>query len=142
MASFNNVVFGGNIAGDAEIRDAGNSKVIEFRMAVNNPRPRDGVDEVLWIRVSYFTSSDGILQFLKKGRTVVVSGTLTQSRYQAKDGSGERTSLDVRANDVQLFGGDGDGGGGSGQRTGGSTRQSFNRNARTTANSSRDDVPF
>ena len=48
-------------------------------------------------------------KFLKKGRPVLVEGSLRTTSYEAKDGSGKRTSTEINADNV-IFLGSRDGG--------------------------------
>ena len=60
----------------------------------------------LWIRVVLFgkRAEGKLVEHLKKGQQVFVSGELTQSEYQAKDGT-TKTSLELNANIIDLVGG-------------------------------------
>jgi single-strand DNA-binding protein len=61
--------------------------------------------QTLWIQVSLFgkRAESGVVQYLKKGQPVFVSGELTAREYQANDGT-TRTSLDLVANILDLVG--------------------------------------
>jgi single-strand DNA-binding protein len=68
-------------------------------------------ENTLWFRVNVWgKQADAVNQFLSKGRQVYVEGRLSQQEYTDKDGN-RRTSLEVRATDVQFLGARGDEGG-------------------------------
>ena len=100
-----NVVVVGRLGADAEQRDAGNAKVLEFRMASDTKAKVAGEWSKItnWYRVSLFGDRGKLIDYLTKGTQVSVRGALLVREYQ-KDGT-TRTSLDVRADDVELLGG-------------------------------------
>ena len=96
--------FTGTIGRDAEVRYAPSGlAVLNFTVA-NNIGFGDK-QQTLWIQVTLFGKrAEGQLQnYLKKGQQVFVSGELTQSEYQAKDGT-TKTSLDLNANIIDFIG--------------------------------------
>ena len=61
--------------------------------------------------------------YLSKGRPVAIEGRLDWSEWEAKDGSGKRSKVEIIANTVQFLGSR-DGGGGEGGNGNGFTPQS------------------
>lgn len=61
--------------------------------------------KTLWLRCSVFgkRAEGELVNFLKKGQSVFVSGELSQNEYQAKDGS-TKTSLELACNILDLVG--------------------------------------
>ncbi len=96
--------FTGTLGRDAEVRvTPSGQSVLNFTVA-NNIGFGDR-QQTLWVRVALWgRRAEGSLQnYLKKGQQVFVSGELSQSEYQANDGT-TRTSLELNANIVDLVG--------------------------------------
>lgn len=100
----------GNLGMDAELREVGDTQVLGFLIASNSRRKVEGEwkDEVTWVRVSLFGArAESLSEHLSKGKQVAVRGALSMREYTAKDGE-VRTSLECRADDIQLLGSRGD----------------------------------
>lgn len=96
------VSYVGRLAADSELRTVGDNQVLSFRTATNS---RKGSEEVtVWASVSYWGKGAAKIQeYLKKGREVFVTGSLTTREYEVN--GDKRLSLDVRADNVRLVGG-------------------------------------
>lgn len=96
----------GRLGKDAEIRKAGTSDVLSFSVA-SESRSKVGGEwkkVTTWVSVSLFGQRAGsLVQHLTKGTVVAVRGALTLREYEAK--GEKRTSLDLRADDVEMLGG-------------------------------------
>lgn len=97
----------GNLTRDPETRtvSSGNT-VCSFTVAVNRRRSSQNSNqpEADFFRVSAWDKLGEICQrFLAKGRKVAVVGPVSVSSYEAKDGSGTRFTLEVRAEDVEFL---------------------------------------
>lgn len=95
----------GNLCADPAIRtvSTGNT-VCSFTVAVNRRNHREGQPEADFFRVSAWDKlADNCQRFLAKGRKVAVVGPVSVSSYEAKDGSGTRFTLEVRAEDVEFL---------------------------------------
>jgi single-strand DNA-binding protein len=137
MANAAHLTLVGNIGRDPETRYTPNGQMnLTFTMAVNTKRGQEEVTN--WFRVTAWgrlaETLDGLSQqgALAKGREVFVAGTFVAREYQSQQGE-TRTSLDVRADAVQLIGGRESS---SSQQAGISSGGSYG------AGSSLDDVPF
>jgi single-strand DNA-binding protein len=111
MASFNKVIFMGNLTRDPELRyTPGGLAVCNFDIAVNSSyksQKEDGKDETLFIRIVTFNKqAENCGQYLKKGRPVFVEGRLSISNWQGEDGV-KRYRTEVVAQSVQFLGGGG-----------------------------------
>lgn len=110
----NVVAFSGRLGKDAEVKNFGDGKaVVNFRMAVNT-RTQVGsewTDKPMWMNVSYYR--EGIAEYLKKGKQVLVSGRL-KSFEKDDDAGGKRTYFTVVADNIVLCGGGRDDGSDSG----------------------------
>lgn len=96
--------FTGTVGRDAEVRSTPSGQMVLNVTVANNVGFGDR-QQTLWVRVTVWGKrAEGQLQnYLKKGQQVFVSGELTQSEYQANDGT-TRTSLDLNANVIDLVG--------------------------------------
>ncbi len=99
----NNFTVSGFVGADSELRAAGQTDVLNFRIGNTSPFKKNGKDnETMWLRVALFGQQASQLQpRVTQGKQVVVIGELSQSKYTGNDGI-EKTSLELRANSVQL----------------------------------------
>ncbi len=119
---FNRVMLIGNLVRDPELRyTPSGTAVADLRVAVNSTFGRGEerreettfVDVTVWARMAEVCS-----EYLAKGRSVLVEGSLRQDEWQDRETGKKRSRLYVRAQNVQFLGGGGDGGG----RRGGPSR--------------------
>lgn len=109
MSDFNSVVLLGRLARDPELRYVGSgAPVCSFSVATNqNYTKSDGqkaqsvtfVDITAWRRLAEICN-----QFLKKGRQVLVTGTLKQDRWVDTKTQQPRSKLKVVAREVKFLG--------------------------------------
>jgi single-strand DNA-binding protein len=109
------IIIAGKLGKDAELRRTqGGDAVCSFSVAVDQ---RDGRDKSTnWWRVSLWGKrGEALAPYLLKGASVTVSGEFALGDYEGKP------QLNIRANEIALQGGRGDGGqaGGSQGDTGG-----------------------
>lgn len=107
MASFNKIVLIGYLGRDVESRFLGDgTAVASFSVATTERKKnQDGEyqDSTTWFRIAVFgRQAEACQQYLSKGSQVYVEGKLSQSEYTDRDGN-QRTSLEVRASDVQFL---------------------------------------
>lgn len=106
--SYNNVVLMGNLTRDPEIKVLpSGSTVTRIGMALNH-KYRDKNDQLqnqtTFVDVNAFGKTGEIVsRYLKKGEPVLIGGRLRYSSWDAKDGSGKRSKLDVVAENVRLL---------------------------------------
>ena len=117
MASFNKITIVGYLGRDPEIRYlTDGTAVCNFSVATTEKRKdRSGEmqESTIWFRINVWgKQADAANQYLAKGRQVYVEGRLSQQEYTDRDGN-KRTSLEVRATDVQFLGSRGEDGGSS-----------------------------
>jgi single-strand DNA-binding protein len=138
-------VFSGvcTVVRDSEVKYLPSGQAV-LNVTVANNQGFSDKQKSIFIRVALFGKrAEGKLQdYLKKGQQVFVSGELTQSEYQANDGT-TKTSLELNANIIDLVGG---------KREGGQDQQSYQNSqpaAATNAAPERDnfddyadDIPF
>ena len=109
MADFNSVVLVGRLTRDPELKYVANgAPVCSFSIATNHRYTKsDGqkaesvtfVEIAVWRRLAEICS-----QFLKKGREVLVTGTLKQERWIDQKTQQNRSKLKVIAREVKFIG--------------------------------------
>ena len=108
MASFNKIVIVGYLGKDSEIRYLPDGAAIANFSVASTERRKDRngdtQDQTTWFRVSLFGKiAETLGEYLVKGRQVYVEGRLSQQEFTDREGN-KRTSLEVRASEVQLLG--------------------------------------
>jgi single-strand DNA-binding protein len=113
MAGVCKVILVGNLGRDPETRYTPNGAMnVQFTMAVSRrftDQSGQQQERTTWFRVTGWgrlaETLDSLTQsgYLAKGKQVFVLGTLEAREYQDQQGQ-TRTSLDVRAEEVQLLG--------------------------------------
>ncbi|RTL07335.1 single-stranded DNA-binding protein [Candidatus Dependentiae bacterium] len=97
--------FSGNLGRDAEIvTTKSGSQMLKFSVA--DEVYANGKKETQWINCVDFRKSsvEKLVQYLKKGTTVMVSGEVSLNSYEAKDGT-TKTSLQCSVTGIRLLGG-------------------------------------
>ena len=118
--NINVVVITGNLTRDPELRSTqGGTSVCKLRVAVNSRRRNQSgewVDKPNYFDVTVFgAQGENCSNYLSKGRPVAIEGRLDWSEWDATDGSGKRSKVEIVANSVQFLGSrDGSGGGNGG----------------------------
>ena len=98
----NSITVAGQLGKDSEIRYLPNGDAVAgFSVADSQGKDKP----TIWWNCQLFGKrAEALSQYLVKGEAVTVSGTVSQRTYTDKNGQ-ERTSMDVRVNDVALQGG-------------------------------------
>ena len=114
-ANINRVVIEGNLTKDPEVRQTpSGTSVATLRVAVNDriKRGEEWVDAAYYFDVVVWgKTAEQCGQYLTRGSGIMVDGKLTWREYEAKDGSGKRQSIEIKADNVR-FGARAEGGGG------------------------------
>ena len=94
----NVLVVSGNIGRDAEVRNAGGTSVAGFSLAVKSGYGDKA--QTVWVDCSLWgkQAESGLVQYLKKGQFVVVTGELGTREHEGK------TYVTLRVNNVTLGG--------------------------------------
>ena len=105
--SINIVTISGNLTRDPELRQAGNTSVLSFGVAVNDRRrnPQSGQWENVpnFVDCTVFGSrADALAGLLHKGSKVAIDGKLRYSSWEGKDGK-KRSKLEVVVNELELM---------------------------------------
>ncbi len=98
----------GNVGRDPELRYTNSGiAVCDFSVAVNRRTKNSAgepIDETTWFRVTAWRQlAEVVAQYLKKGRQVMVVGTVKASAYLDKAGQPAAT-LEITANEVKFLG--------------------------------------
>jgi single-strand DNA-binding protein len=122
MASVNKVILVGNLGADPETRYMPSGDAITTIRLATTDRYKDKSGEqqerTEWHRVVFFGKLAEIAgEYLKKGRSVYVEGTLRTRKWQGQDGQ-DRYTTEIVANEMQMLGGRGGGGGEAGGDSG------------------------
>lgn len=110
MSDLNSVVLVGRLTRDPELRYTPQGAAVAELTLASNRRftKKDGekVEEVAFIDVvAWNRLAETMAEYLKKGRQVVVLGTLVQERWDDKDTGQKRSRIRVQAHTVQFLGG-------------------------------------
>lgn len=114
----NKVILVGNLGNDPDVKytQAGMA-ITRISLATTSVRKdKDGnqQERTEWHRVVFFGKLGEIAgEYLRKGSSVYVEGSLRYDKYTGQDGV-EKYSTDIVADEMQMLGGRGEGGGGGG----------------------------
>lgn len=117
MASVNKVILIGNLGRDPEMRYMPSGDAIaNLRIATTDTwKDKEGnkQEATEWHSVVFFGKQAEICgQYLKKGSSVYVEGSLRTRKWQDKDGN-DRYTTEIRGDRMQMLGSRGGGGGGA-----------------------------
>jgi single-strand DNA-binding protein len=107
MVSVNKVLLAGYMTGDPESRQAGNATVAHFSIAMNrswtNKATGQKSEESTFVECEAWAKLGEIaMNYLRKGRPVMVEGRLKQDRWETQDGQ-KRSKLKVVAENIQFL---------------------------------------
>ena len=105
--NINTVTLGGRLTRDPELKATQSGvSILEFAIASNTSRKNQAGQ---WEDVAGFfecrvfgSRADSLARILHKGMPVVVAGRLSYSQWEAKDGSGKRSKIEIVADMVEL----------------------------------------
>lgn len=114
MASVNKVILIGNLGNDPDMRYLPSGDAVANLSVATTDKYKDKNGEqqeaTEWHRVSFFGKTAEICgQYLKKGSSVYVEGSLRTRKWQDKDGN-DRYTTEIRGDRMQMLGGRGSGG--------------------------------
>ncbi|PTU83432.1 single-stranded DNA-binding protein [Staphylococcus pasteuri] len=96
----NIVVISGRITKDLELKQAGQTQVTNFSMAVDNPFKKD--DTSFFDVVAFGKTAELLNNYCGKGSKIGVEGTLKQDRFTDKEGN-NRSVVRVNANRIEFM---------------------------------------
>ena len=156
MASVNKVILIGNLGADPESRYMPSGDAIcNIRVATTekwkDKQTGEPKELTEWHRVAFFGKLAEIAgQYLKKGSSVYIEGSLRTRKWQDKDGN-DRSTTEIRADTMQMLGSRQGMGGGDRERDAGAEREGGGRPAAKAAagkpagskfDDFEDDIPF
>ncbi|MDR0696991.1 MAG: single-stranded DNA-binding protein [Christensenellaceae bacterium] len=107
----NKFIAKGNLTRDPELSTAGGAKLCKFGLAVQRSYPtktKEGeVNTDFFNVVCWRAIAENCAKYLKKGKPVIVSGSIQISQYTSNDGT-KRQSVDIVADEVEFLGTKGD----------------------------------
>lgn len=132
----NRVVISGNICNDLEIKTSGETKILNFTVAVRRRfKDKDGEYPTDFIRcVSFNNQCEFISKYFEKGSPILVEGNLQTSTYETEQGE-KRSSFNLVVENVDFFGG-------KKKETSSDFEQTMNENGIEFETTSGDDLPF
>ena len=102
----NNIIITGNICHDLEIKTSGETKILNFTVAVRRKfKNKNGEFETDFIRcVAFNKQAEFITNYFKKGSPILIQGNLQTNTYETENGE-KRTSFNVVVENINFFGG-------------------------------------
>ena len=102
--SINQVILLGRLTRDPEQRTTASGKnVVSFSIAVDRPTQDDQAD--FFNITAWDKLGDLVMQYLSKGRRVLVQGRLRQDSWEDKDTGKRQSRIEVTASDVTFLDG-------------------------------------
>lgn len=140
----NIVAITGRITKDLELKQAGQTQVINFSMAVENPYKKD--DASFFEIVAFGKTAELLNTYCSKGSKIGVDGTLKQDRFTDKEGN-NRSVVRITANRIEFLDAKGQSNGQSKQQSGQAKTQQAPAKDNPFANANgpidiSDDLPF
>lgn len=96
----NSVILTGRITKDLELKPAGQTRVTNFSMAVDNPFKKD--DASFFDIVAFGKTAELLNNYCGKGSKILIEGNLKQDRFQDKQGN-NRSAVRVIANRIEFL---------------------------------------
>ena len=100
----NLMTFTGNLGRDAEVKyTASGTAIASFSVPIKSGYGDN--EKTSWVRCAIIgkRAEGGLIQYLKKGQLVGISGELSVNTYTNKDGE-EKTSVEVFVKEIDLLG--------------------------------------
>lgn len=118
MQGINNIVVGGNLTKDPEVREVGGegNLVADFSIAINesylDKATNEKKEKVVYLDCSAWGGLAKVARdYCKKGKAVLLEGKLEQSSWEDKETGQKRSKLRVQARRLHLLGGKPEGAG-------------------------------
>ena len=93
----------GRATKEPELRKSGETSIVNFDIAVDNPRRGEQEKSTTFMKVVCFKNiADNVAKFVKAGDKVAVTGSLIQRNYTAKDGT-KRSVYECIADSVEFL---------------------------------------
>ena len=110
MASVNKVILIGNLGRDPEVRYMPDGTAIATLALATTEKfkDKDGAphESTEWHRVSFFgRTAEVCQQYLKKGSSIYVEGSLKTRKWQDKETGADRYTTEIRGSNLTMLGG-------------------------------------
>lgn len=101
----NNIIISGNICHDLEIKTSGETKILNFTVAVRRRfKDKEGNYPSDFIRcVAFNNQAEFLTKYFKKGSPILIQGNLQSNSYETESGE-KRTSYNVVIENIDFFG--------------------------------------
>ncbi len=102
------MILSGALGHDAEVKEVGKKKAINFDVAVSmdyKDAQGNKVERTEWVRAvmwKYDGQSTKVSEFLTKGKKVLIEGTPSSEGYKGKDGD-IKSSLSINVKELELL---------------------------------------
>lgn len=96
----NLTILTGRITKDLELKQAGQTQVTNFSLAVDNPFKKD--DTSFFDIVAFGKTAELLNNYCSKGSKILIEGNLKQDRFQDKEGN-NRSVVRVIANRIEFL---------------------------------------
>lgn len=96
----NSTILTGRITKDLELKQAGQTQVTNFSLAVDNPFKRD--DTSFFDIAAFGKTAQLLTDYCGKGSKILIEGNLKQDRFQDKEGN-NRSVVRVIANRIEFL---------------------------------------
>ncbi len=95
----------GRIGADAEVKEIGNNQVINFNVAVSETFTKNNVKETktTWFQVQKWGNNTQVVQYIKKGGQIFVSGKPANRAFIGNDGTAQVVN-GINAFEIELLG--------------------------------------
>lgn len=100
MQMTNLTILTGRITKDLELKQAGQTQVTNFSLAVDNPFKKD--DTSFFDIVAFGKTAELLNNYCGKGSKILIEGNLKQDRFQDKEGN-NRSVVRVIANRIEFL---------------------------------------
>lgn len=135
----NLTILTGRITKDLELKQAGQTQVTNFSMAVDNPFKKD--DTSFFDIVAFGKTAELLNNYCGKGSKILIEDNLKQDRFQDKEGN-NRSVVRVIANRIEFLDSKGSNQSQEKTQTGNNPFNNGMQNANGPIDISDDDLPF
>ncbi|WP_053037816.1 single-stranded DNA-binding protein [Staphylococcus haemolyticus] len=135
----NLTILTGRITKDLELKQAGQTQVTNFSLAVDNPFKKD--DTSFFDIVAFGKTAELLNNYCGKGSKILIEGNLKQDRFQDKEGN-NRSVVRVIANRIEFLDSKGSNQSQEKTQTGNNPFNNGMQNANGPIDISDDDLPF
>ncbi len=102
------IILTGRLGQDAEVKDVGNKKAINLRVAVSldHGKDKDNAENTEWVNAVIWKTENQsikIAEYLKKGKQIMIEGVPSAEMYKTKDGE-PRVYMHVNVREIELMG--------------------------------------